>query len=110
MAAQVKTLKTYCTGFLISFVLTAAAFFMVDQKLMSDGMLYVSLSLLAIMQLIVQSVCFLGLNKSREGRWDLLPFMFTLLVIAILAGGSLWIMAHLNSNMSVFAMEFYKQK
>jgi cytochrome o ubiquinol oxidase operon protein cyoD len=98
-----KTLKAYLAGFFASLALTAIAFALVQLHFMTDGLLYLSLGVLAILQLIVQSICFLGLNQSAEGRWNLLPFLFTLLVIAILAGGSMWIMYHLNQNMSAFA-------
>ena len=94
-----KTFKAYVLGFFMSLALTAAAFALMHLRLMTDSMLYVSLAALAILQLIVQSVCFLGLNRSREGKWNLLPFLFTLFVIAILVSGSLWIMYNLNVNM-----------
>jgi cytochrome o ubiquinol oxidase operon protein cyoD len=97
-----KTLKAYVMGFVMCFVLTAAAFLLVQQRLISDAMLYVSLSVLAVLQLMVQSVCFLGLNKGPEGKWNLLPFLFTLVVIAILVSGSLWIMYNLNDKMTEF--------
>lgn len=96
-----KTLSGYVIGFILSLILTLMAFGMVEMQLLSQSNLYISLSLLAITQLFVQSVCFLRLNASKEGRWNLLPFLFALLIIAILVGGSLWIMYNLNINMSM---------
>lgn len=94
-----KTFKSYVTGFILSIILTVFAFVLVKQRFMSDSSLYFSLALLAIMQLIVQSMCFLRLNSGVEGRWSLMPFLFAIFVIVILVGGSLWIMYNLNYNM-----------
>lgn len=97
--ANIKSLKAYILGFSMSLILTVAAFFLMKVRFLSDSMLYASLALLAILQLLVQSRCFLGLNTRSEGRWNLLPFLFTLFVIAILVSGSLWIMYNMNYNM-----------
>lgn len=94
-----KTLQSYLLGLALSFLLTVMAFGLVYFKLVDDTSLYVSLALLAIAQLFVQSICFLRLNSSKEGQWNLLPYLFTILIIAILVGGSLWIMYNLNYNM-----------
>jgi len=94
-----KTLGAYLTGFSLCLVLTMAAFALVQWKLLAGVSLYLALSVLALIQLLVQVICFLRLNVSEEGRWNLLPFLFTLLIIVILAGGSLWVMYNLNYNM-----------
>lgn len=94
-----KTLTSYITGLVGSLLLTLAAFGIVDKKLMSDVHLYITLSALAIAQLIVQVICFLRLNASAEGRWNLMPFLFAIVIIFFLAGGTLWIMYNLNYNM-----------
>lgn len=94
-----KTLSAYVTGLVLCLILTFIAFGLVQQHAMSDIWLDASLAGLAIIQLIVQCVFFLRLNTSEEGRWNLLPFLFAILIIGILAGGSLWIMANLNYYM-----------
>lgn len=94
-----KTLSSYIVGLLLCVVLTLIAFGLVETRAVSDTCLYVSLAGLAIVQLLVQCVCFLRLNTSHEGKWNLLPFLFTIFIIAILVGGSLWIMYNLNYNM-----------
>lgn len=94
-----KTLTSYVLGFVLCILLTLVAFALVQMRLLSDVNLYISLTALAIIQLFVQSVCFLRLNASSEGRWNLLPFLFAILIIVILVGGSLWIMYNLNYNM-----------
>lgn len=99
MSTQQKTLPSYLFGFVLCTILTLFAFWLVSTKAISNTHLYITLSVLAIAQLIVQCICFLGLNTSSEGRWNSLPFLFTLLIISILAGGSLWIMYNLNYYM-----------
>ena len=94
-----KTIQAYVLGFVLCLILTILAFSLVGMKLLAGVSLYVALAALAIIQLFVQSVCFLRLNSSAEGRWNLLPFLFTILIIAILVGGTLWIMYNLNYYM-----------
>ena len=39
------------------------------------------------------------MNRHSDEGWNLLSFVFTVLIIAILVVGSMWIMFHLNHNM-----------
>jgi cytochrome o ubiquinol oxidase operon protein cyoD len=94
-----KTLKLYFIGFFLSIVLTLIPFGLVAKQFLSVENLYIALSICAIAQLYVQVVCFLRLNTSKEGRWTLISFLFTILIVMILVGGSLWIMYNLNYNM-----------
>ena len=103
----VKTLKSYVSGLVLSLLLTLIAFSLMGLHLyhpeylyaMSSATIYITVAILAIIQLIVQVACFLRLNASAEGKWELMPFLFTLLIVAILVSGSLWIMYNLNYNM-----------
>ena len=95
----VKTLKSYIIGLLLSLILTLTSFTLVGYRLMSTVHLYLFLVLLALVQLFVQVICFLRLNASPAGRWNLMPFLFTILVVLVLVIGSLWIMINLNYNM-----------
>lgn len=94
-----KTLESYLIGFVLSIILTFAAFSIVENHVFTNAYLYISLAVLAITQLFVQVTCFIRLNNSAEGKWNLLPFLFVVLIITILVGGSLWIMYNLNFNM-----------
>ncbi len=94
-----KTLSAYIIGLALSFILTAAAFLVVDKRLLSNDFLYISVAVLALLQFCVQSLCFLRLNAGPEGRWNLYPFLFALFVVFVVIGGSLWIMYNLNYNM-----------
>lgn len=97
--ARLKTLKSYLTGLFLSLILTFTAFILVGKHLLSVEALYITITALAIAQLFAQVIFFLRLNVTKEGQWNSMPFIFTLLVVGILVGGSLWIMYNLNVNM-----------
>lgn len=95
----VKTLKSYIIGLVLSLILTFTAFILAGRHMMTTEHLYIFLMLLAVIQLFVQVVCFLRLNASPEGRWDLMPFLFAIVIVLVLVIGSMWIMFNLNYNM-----------
>lgn len=94
-----KTLTAYVTGFVLCILLTMASFGLVDKHILAGADLYVALAVLALAQLFVQVICFLRLNASAEGQWNLMPFLFSIVVVMILVGGSFWIMYNLNYYM-----------
>ncbi len=63
--------------------------------------LAVVLLVMAVIQVLVHLVCFLHMNTSSEEGWNLMAFIFTVIIIAILVVGSIWIMWNLNYNMMV---------
>ena len=93
------TIKSYLIGFILSITLTIIPFMLVANQLFSTHNLILALTLAAVLQLFVQSVFFLHLNTSSEARWNLLTFIFMIIVVLILVGGSLWIIYHMNYNM-----------
>lgn len=94
-----KTVKTYVLGFILCLLLTICSFGIVYTGAVSHRMIYIILTLSALAQLFIQAVCFLGLKSDTDGQWNLLPFLFTLMIIFFLVGGSLWIMYNLNTLM-----------
>ncbi len=94
-----KTLKSYLTGFVLCIILTVIPFVLVGKKMLSTQALFVSVMALAVVQLYVQVAFFLRLNASPKGRWNLMSFLFAMVIVLILVVGSLWIMFNLNYNM-----------
>ena len=94
-----KTLAAYITGLVLCLLLTMTAFVLVANHLLPTNEIYISLAILAVIQLIIQSVCFLRLNAGPDGRWNLMPFLFAIFIVGVLVSGSLWIMYNLNYNM-----------
>jgi cytochrome o ubiquinol oxidase operon protein cyoD len=54
---------------------------------------------LAVGQLLVQLGLFLHMGSEPKPRWNLMATLFSLMVVIIVVGGSLWIMNNLNYNM-----------
>jgi len=94
------TLTSYTIGFVLSIVFTLAAYFAVVDHLLVGGVLAGAIAALGVVQLIVQLVFFLHLASESKPRWNLVVFLFMLVVLVILVFGSLWIMYNLNYNMA----------
>ncbi|MFN7093920.1 MAG: cytochrome o ubiquinol oxidase subunit IV [Burkholderiales bacterium] len=93
------TLKSYIVGFILSIVLTIIPYLIVVDHMLIGNALLLTVVGLAVLQLLVQLVFFLHLSTASEQRWNLMTFMFTILILIILVVGTLWIMWNLNYNM-----------
>jgi len=93
------SLKMYLMGFLLAAVLTLTAFLLVGTHVFDRTVTIGIIIALAVLQLFVQLVFFLHLGKEARPRWNLVTFLFMLMVLVIIVGGSLWIMDNLNYNM-----------
>lgn len=88
--------KLYLLGFTLSILLTLAAYFLVDRKLLTGSTVVLSIMGLGIVQAIVQLILFLHLGDEPHPRWNLTVFLFMALVAVILIFGSLWIMYNIS--------------
>ena len=95
------TVKSYMIGFALSIALTLGAFYIVAYHALPSLQLYVVITLLAIAQLFVQLVFFMHLSKDSKARWNVVSFVFSLVVVLILVLGTLWIMYNLYENMGM---------
>jgi cytochrome o ubiquinol oxidase subunit IV len=93
------TVLSYTVGFVLSVLLTLAAYMSVVNKLFVGRTLIVFVVSLAVVQLLVQLLFFLHLGRETKPRWNLVIFLFMLLVVGIIVSGSLWIMYNLDYNM-----------
>lgn len=93
------TLKSYIIGFILSIALTIIPYLIVVNHAFAINVVALSVVAIGIVQLLVQLIFFLHLNTSQDGQDNLLSFVFTFLIIAILVVGSLWIMYNMNINM-----------
>lgn len=89
--------KSYVVGFVLSVLTTLLAYFFVVNELWPKETLVYIVMAIAVVQLIVQVVFFLHIG--RGSRWKLITFIFTILIVAIVVVGSIWIMDNLNYNM-----------
>ncbi len=105
--------RAYVTGFIASLFLTLMAFYVVWQQTQGRGqtfsaefMVFIIVGL-ALIQLAVQLVFFLHLGKESKPRWNLVVFLFAVLVVGIVVFGSLWIMQNLNYHMHPSESEIF---
>lgn len=93
------TVSSYIVGFILSILLTIVPYAIVTKHIFSTTTTFIAISILALLQLFVQLVYFLHLGKESKPKWNMLAFAFTVIVVAILVVGSLWIMYNLDYNM-----------
>ena len=103
------SLGTYVSGYVLSLYLTLVAYLLVVRHTFSTTTLLIAIIGLALVQFLVQLLCFLHLGKETGPRWKLLMFAFMVVVVAILVFGSLWIMANLNYRMTPDQVNTYMQ-
>lgn len=94
-----RNLTRYLIGFITSIVLTLIAYAMVTSNTIESVPLFLGLGVLALIQMIVQLIFFLHVAHESRPRFRLASLLFMITVLAIIVGGSLWIMHHLNYNM-----------
>lgn len=99
-----KKIYIYIIGFVLSLVLTLIAFGL-DQVHEASGHVFPThetllpvLSILAVVQLLVQLIFFLHMGQEKKPRWNLMAFLFAVLIATILIGGTLWIMHNLQQG------------
>jgi cytochrome o ubiquinol oxidase subunit IV len=96
------SLKSYLIGFGLSVLLTAIPFYLVMSGVVTNkeatGVLLVAM---AAVQIIVHMIYFLHMNGKSENGWTMMSLIFTVIVVGIVLSGSLWVMYHLNVNMTM---------
>ncbi|MGF6726581.1 cytochrome o ubiquinol oxidase operon protein cyoD [Paraburkholderia sp. GAS41] len=90
---------SYTAGFILSVLLTAAAFGIIMTGSLTGHNAVLAVAGLAFVQIIVHLVFFLHMNTSSAQRWNVMAFGFTVLTAVILIVGSLWIMHNVSMNM-----------
>ncbi len=92
-----NTLKMYVTGFILSLFLTIVPYLLVVNHAFTAKNLVLAVVALGLAQFVVQVIFFLHLSTNR---WNMIVFFFTIFVVVIVVGGSLWIMYNLKYNMA----------
>lgn len=93
------SLRTYVLGFVSCLVLTVAAYVAATAHGLANGAAIIVITLLALVQLVIQLRGFLHLGVELKPRWKLAVFGLMLLIVIILVAGSWWIMQNLNYRM-----------
>ena len=92
-------LQSYSLGLVLSALLTALAFFFTGSDWLWGPSIPVALSVLAVAQIGVHLAFFLHLTTAPDSVNNSLALAFGTLIVALVIGGTLWIMYHMNQNM-----------
>lgn len=107
------TVGSYIIGFLLSLILTLSAYILAmihitsHHETLPHSILLPLLVGFAFLQLIVQMIFFLHLLHESKPRWNLLFFVATFSLVLLVVIASMWIMQHLNYNMTPSEMLQY---
>jgi cytochrome o ubiquinol oxidase subunit IV len=93
------SLKSYIVGFVLSIILTALSFGCVMSGAVPHDLILPGIMVFCVAQVLVQLVFFLHLSAKPGQRDNLSIGVFTLLIIAIVIVGSLWVLHNMNVNM-----------
>lgn len=104
------SLTSYVTGFVLSIAFTLLAYSVVVNHWLSGTAAIAVVVIVAIAQLLVQLFFFLHLGQGKNAHWNVLLLSFALIVIIIVVFGSIWIMNHLNYNMTPSQVNTYVQQ
>jgi cytochrome o ubiquinol oxidase operon protein cyoD len=107
IAAKPARLSVYVSGYVLSLGLTIAAYLLVTHPSYSNHVIIGGIVALALVQFMVQLLCFLHIGTETKPRWKLLVLGFMVMVVSILVFGSIWIMDNLNYNMTPSQINTY---
>ena len=94
-----EDIQGYLVGLVLAALLTAASFYVVYTHLIWAPAIPIALVVLAIAQIGVHLVFFLHLTTAPDNTNNVLALAFGVLIVALIIGGSVWIMANLNERM-----------
>ena len=96
-----RELRSYLTGLGLAVILTAVPFTLVAWGGMGTATTLWLITVFALLQVIVQMRYFLHIDFSRQKREDLHLILFSTLLLAMMAGGTIWILANLAMRMQM---------
>ncbi|MFC0337171.1 cytochrome o ubiquinol oxidase operon protein cyoD [Kushneria avicenniae] len=91
--------RSYLWGFGLALVLTLIPFAMLAFTAVERMTLWLTIGACALIQVVVHLRFFLHITLDRSKREDLLLILFTVLILIILCGGTLWILFDLYQRM-----------
>ncbi len=90
---------SYVVGLGFALLLTGISFWVASTSSLWGPGVAVGLVVLAIAQMGVHLVFFLHITSGRDNTNNVLALAFGVLIVFLVMIGTIWIMAHLNSNM-----------
>jgi len=92
------TLMSYLIGFFLSLLFTGFSFSLVLTQLFTREMMIYAIIASALLQAVVQVRFFLHVGQEPKPRWESQFFYSMVIVLLIIAIGTLWIMSDLNQR------------
>jgi cytochrome o ubiquinol oxidase operon protein cyoD len=96
---QRREFSSYVYGLVGSAGLTLLPFLMVANQMGDVALRISAITICAIAQVALQLWLFLHIDFSRQKREDLLLILFSVLILCLLIGGTIWIMSSLATRM-----------
>jgi cytochrome o ubiquinol oxidase subunit IV len=93
--------QSYLTGFVLALILTAIPFALVMSGALSSPVTLAVIFSAGLVQILVHLYYFLHLDASLAARWNLVAMIFSVLIMILFVGGTLWIMWSLYYRMHV---------
>lgn len=95
------SVKSYVVGLILSIVLTIIPFGIVMTGSLGTSATVLIIVATAVAQVLVQLILFMHMNTKADEGWNFMSFVFTVSILVLVIGGSLWIMHHLHLNMMI---------
>ncbi len=93
------SIKPVILGFFLSLIILFALYKIVLREHLSGDLFKISVMGLTMFLAFLQLVLFLQVGMESKPHWVSISLLFTILVIFIVIGGSLWIMNNLEYNL-----------
>ena len=91
--------RRYLIGYGLSLLLTLAAFGVAHRYGIDNPGTYAKIGVMGLVQLVVQLIYFLHIDRRRSSREDLDLILFSTLVLLIIILGTVWILGDLAVRM-----------
>jgi cytochrome o ubiquinol oxidase subunit IV len=95
-----QEVRGYVLGLALAVALTCASFWAVGTHLIYGPSVAVALLVLAVAQMGIHLIFFLHITTDPDNTNNILALAFGALIVCLVVFGSLWVMIHLNQNMS----------
>ncbi|WP_136247803.1 cytochrome o ubiquinol oxidase subunit IV [Halomonas borealis] len=95
------SVKSYVIGLILSIVLTIIPFGVVMTGSFSTAVTLLIIVATAVAQVLVQLILFMHMSTKTDEGWNVTSFVFTVAILVLVIGGSLWIMHNLHLNMMI---------
>lgn len=100
MSGRSAELRNYLVGLALAVGLTVPPFVLVWTGWLGRGETIGVIVVTALVQIVVHVRFFLHIDLGRQKREDLQVLLFTFLLLALMGGGTLWVMSDLMGRMS----------